>query len=231
MSEEKTYTAKDIEIERAHAQAFKSELEELRGKLKAAPDTSEVDKLRAELNAFKLKDTGADEKKVKQMIDEHVEAEKKRWEPLYTEQKTKAQELESRLKRETVTKVILTKAADVFHSDALGLLEQEITRECDYENDSIVVRGKDGKPRYSEKDPSKLMDQSEYLDGLVKRYPSLAKATAIEGGKNGDTKITAASNGKYNTIAELSKLPDKGRAYLNELAQTNPQAVAKILGN
>lgn len=215
---EKTYTVKDIEIERAHAQAAREEARELRERYKDI-DPEDYRRIKEEHSKLKTKDAGGDEKKIAEIVAEQIASEKKRLEGAYNEEKSKRETTERELKKERVVKVILQKASAAFDKDALELLEPVFERDGDFIDGHVVIKGADGKPRYSPKDATKLMTPDEYVEELQSKYPSAAKATAAAGTKSGVTKVNGAS-GQALTMAEISKLPDKGRAYFNELART-----------
>lgn len=130
----------------------------------------------------------------------------------------------SELKQLRVTSVVMKEAADVFHPSALELIESVVTRDCDWGEDGIFVKGEDGKPRASIQDPRKPMDVKEYIGTLAQKYEACAKATAVSGGKQGGVKTQPNLTG-VKSLADASKLPDKGK---NLFAQMDPKDVAGL---
>jgi len=217
---EKTYTAKDIEIERAHAQAAREEARELKERFKDI-DPEEFRRIREEHTKLKTKDAGGDEKKIAELVAEQLAPERKRLESAYQEEKTAREKLASELKTERVTKAILQKAASAFGQDALELLTPVFERDGDFVDGKVVFKGPDGKPRYSPTDATKLLSIEEYIGELQTKYPSAAVSTASGGGKNGVAKVSGASGGQLLSAAQVQALPDsEQKKYFATLART-----------
>lgn len=216
---EKTYTQKDFDIERANAQKFKQEAEELATKYKGL-DPQEALKWKQELSELKTKGAVGDEDKINQRILEAVTDVEKRLNSAYTEEKTKRETLEQELKRERVTKQIIQKASASFTPDGLELLAPLFERDGDWVDGKIVFKDASGKPRYSPKDATKFLSEDEYIEEVKSKYPSAAVSTQQAGTKGTTQKINASSSNGFLSAAQIQALPDKGAAYFSELSRT-----------
>lgn len=225
---DKTYSQKDIDVERGHAQHFKQELDELRNKFKDV-DPQKYKETLTKLDELERKGAIGSEDKINELlakkekeIDERYSKRLKELEDL-----SNGQALE--LKRERVTKSVLSEAAKLFNADALKLLEPLIEKDGDFENGQIVFR-KDGKIRYSLKNPNQPLSKEEYLGELVEQYPSAAKATVGAGTKNGSERVNGVTtSGKILSFAEIKAMPDHGKEYFDNLAKTDPKALRTLL--
>lgn len=231
-SGEKTYTIKDIEIERGHAQKFQEEVETLKKQLKSFEgiNLDEIVKIKKEHAELKNKAAVGDESKIQERINEAVkEVETRLTTALETERK-QTTTLAEELKRERVTKEIIQKAGSLCTPDGLKLLTPIFEREGDWVDGKPVFKDKDGKIRYSPKDATKPLSHDEFLEGLKTEYPSAFLATSKAGGKDGVMKING-SGGSVTSLKDLKHLPDGGKSYLNELGKTDPKALRSLIAN
>lgn len=160
------------------------------------------------------------EQKVKKELDDRYSAKLGEYE---NEIKT----TRSELKELRVTNHAMTKAASIFNDDALELIQDRVRADCDWQDGQIVVKGGDGKPLPSKKNPRENMGVDEYLETLASRYPSTAKATAIAGGKGGGDKsqTNGRGNGKDLDPSTLARQADGG---LQMMKEAGADAVRKL---
>lgn len=130
----------------------------------------------------------------------------------------------SELKQLRVTSVVMKEAAEIFHPSALELIESVVTRDCDWSEEGIFVKGEDGKPKTSTQDPRRTMDVKEYLSTLAQKYEACAKPTAIPGGKQSGSKSAPSFNGE-KSLAAASKSPDKGKSMFSQM---DPKDIAGL---
>lgn len=228
---DKTYTQKDIDFHMAKYQAIESELKELKSSYKDI-DPVKVKEALTELENLRKKSAVGDEAKINELLSNKERELTERFGSRVSELENENGNLAKELKRHKVTNGILQEAANKFNADALKLLEPIIEKDGDLENGQIVFKDKDGRVRYSKKNPQQPLSTSEYLDELVEAYPSAAKSTVPAGGKGAGEKINGSTNGgKVLSYAEIKALPDHGKAYFAELAKTNPQALKAIMDN
>lgn len=224
---QKPITAEDLERERAHADHFKQQLEEIKTRYKGF-DPDQYRKDQEELAALKRQSTGGDEKK----INELIENEKKQIESRFS---TKIQELESELnntksefKREKVTKTIVSTLTGKVKSDSVRLLEPVIERDCDWQDGNLVIKDSNGKPRYSKTNPSQLMTPDEYVTELQSTFPSCFEATSKSGAKNGYERVNGSST-QITSMDDFKRMADGGKSAMQQLARENPKALEALL--
>lgn len=193
-------------------------------------DPEAVKAEREELAILRREQVGNDPKKleayeakVKKELDDRYSAKLGEYEGITKQQANELKELR-------VTNHAMSKAASIFNDDALDLIQDRIRADCDWQDGQIVVKGADGKPQPSKKNPRENMGVDEYLETLATRYPSTAKATAIAGGKQGGNKsgTNGAGSGKDLDPNMLSRQPDGGYKMMKE---AGPEAVRKLFTN
>jgi len=223
MSDEKTFTIKDIEAERAHVQHERELRTDLEKKLSVFKDIDpEAYKaMQTQLSELKNKAATGSEDKIAERIKEEREAEAARAQKVIDDLTAKLNGKETELKSERVTKAILQKAADAFGKDTLELLTPIFEKDGDFEDGQVVFKDAKGKLRYSEKDPRKPLSVDEYIEEMRQKYPTAAVSHA-KGGSRGDAKpISSHANGvEIRSMADAARLPDKGAAFFKELAKT-----------
>lgn len=223
----KTYTEKDIEIERANAQHFKQLADEAAAAIKKYQGV-DIDALKAAAaEAERLKNSAAlgDPKKLEERINEAktaAEAEiSKRYadklSELEKERETQARELH----KLRVTQVGITKALEVgFLPEAKRVVERELDERCMWQDGKIVVRGDDGKPMYSKVNPRELMDVEEFLRQFGNENAYLMKPSTARGTSDGKEKGSTATGAPIRWPDFRSMSPDQQTAWFD----ANPEA-------
>lgn len=231
MSEEKSYSIKDIEIERGHAQAEKELRLEAEKRLKAFEgiDPADYAKTKAERDELKNKAAAGSEEAVTARVKEAVEAERVRLEKALADERQAKDALAKDLKTERATKAILQKASGAFGSDTLELLTPIFDRDSDYEDGQVIFKDAKGNKRYSPKDATKPLSVEEYVEEMRNKYPTAATATAGIGGKTDAKKINGVNGIKINSLKDLESTPDKGKAYLAQLGKEDPAALRALM--
>ncbi len=191
---EKTITQADLDAERAYAQKAQREAQEAQNQLKDLQ--TRMATLTSELDTFKNKTAAGDpkavEERVKQARTEAEEQFKKTYGTQLDELKTQNETKERELKRFRVTNVGLQKAAGKFLPEAMGFVEQAIEQNCDYVDGKIVIKGQDGKPRMSPKDPRAEMSVDEFLEEFASKNLFMVPAETRKGTDNGTKKAASA---------------------------------------
>lgn len=137
--------------------------------------------------------------------------------------------LKSKLKELTVTDKIFSQAAGRFNSDTHDDVKDYIRRFCDISDDGeLIIKDEKGSRRYAPGSTTKFMDSSGFVDWLAETKPSWALPDGKGGGKTPGQK-TSATPGRELSWSEVGQLPDKGKAYMNELAAKNPEAFQRLL--
>ena len=177
--------------------------------------------LNEEVSILRKEAAGGDPKKIEELIskerNELEQALEKRFSTKLTETETLLKNSQGELRRMKVVKPAMMEAAKYFQPDQLSLLEPLIESSLDIEGEDIVVRGKDGKPAPSIKDPrNPKMGLDEFFEGLVSKYPSSAKSTMQPGGKQAGVKMSPTP-GKVYDLMQLSRMPDGGKEILKNM--------------
>lgn len=209
------------EAERSHAQKFEEELNRFKVKLKDNNLERVLEKANKYDNlANKVTDPEGIEKRVKE-IESEIEG---RYSSKLTEKEKREQELQRELNELRVVAPATQEAAKHFTPDGLKLIAPLLKAQLAYDNGEIIVVDSSGKPRPSKKDPRiAKMPLNEFIEELAAEYPSIALNKAPAGGKTTGGMRTGAAGGtsgaSLKTLAEIQAMPDKGRAYLRELAK------------
>lgn len=175
------------------------------------------DRVRAnqeELDILRRESTGGDPKKIEGLIAQKENELKQTFGKTIDELKGTVGSLTSELKGLRVTNVAVQKAAEIFRADGIPLLRREIEDNCEWDGQAIVVKGADGKPRMSNKDPRQNMSLDEYLGELAEKYPSIAKPRSKSGAMDAGETASSSSHGEITpqkylqmTAAERARLP------------------------
>jgi|688.fasta_scaffold398984_2 hypothetical protein len=227
---EKTFTQKDIDVERAHAQAAKAELDELRSKFKDI-DPAKYGELKTQLDTLMRERAAKGGDKEREDLEAHLKNEyETRYASKYTDLETRASSAETELKRLRVRAPAMTAAATMIAKDSLPLVESLIERELGFVDGEIVAVDDKGRPLASEDNPrNPKMALDEYLRRLVSRYPSIALNKQLPG--TGDRGVRSSSGGSSGSAAlppDLARwAPEKQR----EFFQSNPEARKAFLNN
>lgn len=120
-------------------------------------------------------------------------------------------DLKTRINKLEVVNPAMLKAANVFNSSELPLMQMVIEKDLTLADGQIVVRDGD-KFKYSKKDPRSLMSLDEYMEDLADRYPGCAKPRGKNGARDGgEYKPTNGDGSKdYSNLTrdEFMKLSD-----------------------
>lgn len=175
-----------------------------------------------------LKKQGAvgDQKKIDELIEAQKQELEKRYSSKYEELEGVTKTQGKELKELRVVSKAMTKAAEVFNTDALPLIRREIESSCDWQDGDIVVLGEDQKPRASKVDPRKNMTIDEYIGELSEKFASCAKPKGKPGVKQNGTADTARGQSSDVTVEKYLKmspeerrqLPNKDRVRLSQEA-------------
>jgi hypothetical protein len=220
---EKTFTQKDLDIERAHAQAAKAELDEMRSKFKDI-DPAKYTDLKTQLDTLMRERAAKGGDKEREDLEAHLKNEyETRYASKYTDLETRASSAETELKRLRVRAPAMTAAATMIAKDSLPLVESLIERELGFVDGEIVAVDDKGKPLASEDNPrNPKMSLDEYLRRLVSRYPSIALNKQLPGtGDRGVRASGAGSEGTATIPSDLSRWPIEKQ---KEFFRTNPEA-------
>jgi hypothetical protein len=208
---DKTFTQADIEKERAHAQHFKSQLDEISGKFKDL----DPDKARAameKLAELEKQSAGGDPKKIDELINQAREDERNKIGAKLTEYEKQIGTTGAELTRLKVVQPAMLEAAQIFNSNELELIQMLVERDCMYENGEIVAKGPDGKPMPSSDPRNGTKKLKEYLGDLAGKYPNTVKATVSPGGRAVGDKVSSTTG--EMTVDRFMKLSEAERATL-----------------
>jgi len=227
---EKTFTQKDIDVERAHAQAAKAELDELRTKFKDI-DPAKYGELKTQLDTLMRERAAKGGDKEREDLETHLKNEyESRYASKYTELEGRASQAETELRRLRVRAPAMTAAATMIAKDSLPLVESLIEKELGFVDGEIVAIDEKGKPIASEDNPRNAkMSLDEYLRRLVSRYPSIALNKQLPGtGDRGARSSSPGSDGVATIPGDLSRWPIEKQ---KEFFRTNPEARRAFLNS
>lgn len=227
-AEPQTVSVEEYNKAVARAQRFEGQVADYEKRYKPLGDPDDI---RGKLDHYKelsSKDAGGDPEKIAKLVAaEKAELEKRFGTALETatkERDTLAQDV----KHLRVTNVAMQKLSGKVTTDGLKLIKPVIDADCDIEDGEIVIKGADGKARYSKTNPQKKMDLDEYVAELETNYQSIFVSTAVAGGKQAGTKMDAKP-GKHYTLAELKSMPDGGKAAMQAMEAADPGSLQKLL--
>jgi hypothetical protein len=81
-----------------------------------------------------------------------------------------------------------------FALDMHAIVKEMLRREVDRDADgNLIIKGKDGKPAYSAKEPAKLKSLAEWVEDIGARHPSMLASTAKGGALNKSEQTTGVS--------------------------------------
>jgi hypothetical protein len=192
------------------------------------PDKAKADS-QALKDLMKQQAQSGDKKDVEKLLERVRQEETDRFSGALSSAEKERDEARAHLKHLQVTKTALSKAAALFHEDALEFIESKVTKSCDFEDGDIVVKDDSGKARDG-KDPRKKMSVDEFLEELAEKYPSLAKPIGSGGAKPAGVKTTGqAAAGeisldkylKMTNAERAARLTNKERMRLSHLALSN----------
>lgn len=227
--EVKTFTAEDIERERAHAQHFKAQLDEIKGRLKLFDgiDPEEVGRLRSEVDSFKKKGAVGDEKAIDALITEK-ESEirrsvQKQLDELAEQRDTAARQL----KELRVVDRALAECGAKFVPQAQDDFRRVVRDCCDLGDDGqVVIRDQNGKVRMSPKNITAPMSLSEFAEEVATQKPHWAASSFQGGAHHPAEKIKSNGGAPALTLAEINRLPDP-KGYLKTLSPDQVLALAR----
>lgn len=219
-----------VPVEKLHA--AKAEAEDLRRKLDQFKDIdpSSYKAMREDYELMRKQQTGGDPKKIDELVAakeiEIRSSVQKELDALKGDAQTKA----AKLKELQVTEKVFSQAADKFNKDTYDDVKEYIRRFCDIGDDGeIFVKDEKGARRYSPGSTTKYMGVDEFVGWLSDLKPSWAVAEGNSGAKTSGQKTTSTSGAKVLSWKEIGQLPDKGKTYMNNLANTDREAFNALM--
>lgn len=206
----KTYSQKEFEAERAHAQLAREDAETFKAKLKAYEgiDPAQVQKDREELEAARKKkalSTPEELEAYKAQLE--VDVRSKVQKDLDTA-KTEAETLRKTNKELTVTDRVFAQAATNIMPDMADFIKGQIRTNGDLNEKGEIVFKENGKEIYAPGSTTQLMNTEQYVQHLRTKFPSAFKAADKGGAKTAGEKTSAgAYTGKQLSRAEVEALP------------------------
>lgn len=183
-----TFTQADIEKERAHTQHVTQQLQELQGKFKGI-DIEALQKKAAQADELLKKAAIADPTKVEELLKQKEAEIEGRFGSKLSELEKERDSTKAALKKVSITNVGLQKAVTAgFLEKALPIVQKYIEEQCDLVGEDIVIKGADGKPRYSKADPRKLMTIDELLTEYGEANQFLMANKTASGGRGSENK-------------------------------------------
>ncbi len=234
MAEEATKAAATVSVEEYNkvldrARTFEAKLTDYEHKIKTFDGIDPVafKAMKEDYDNLRKESAAGDKDKVAALLADKEKELTSRFSGKYTELEGLTKTQAAELKKLKVTNVAMQKAANIFTADSLALIEHKIDASCDWDKDGIIVKGADGKPVVSTKDPRQNMSVDEFLESLAVAHPSIAKSNATGGAAtNGTTRAATGAGVKGVSVsayenmsqAERAKLPPAERISLMQQA-------------
>lgn len=208
-----------------------AELTDTKKRLEAFGDL-EPDAIKAMLGDYrelKKKSAGGDKDKIEELL---AEQETRLRNEFGKQLKTKDDELGSargQLKERTVVDTVFTAANGQVYGKAADDFKAHVRRFCDTDDEgAVIVKDEKGKPRYSAKDPSKLMTPGEFIEELkTTRDHWFTNQTPAGGRQPGEKSISATGAMTAAQFRMLSSADQKKAAA--DLQKADPKALDKLI--
>lgn len=186
--------------------------------------------MREDYELMRKQQTGGDPKKIDELVaakEAEIRASVQKTVDALTEKTTS---YETRLKELQVTDNVFSKAASKFNADCHDDIKSYIRKYGDIGDDgAIIFKDDKGALRYAPGSTTKPMGVDEFIGWLADTKPSWAVPDGKAGAKTAGQKTSAASNARVLTWAEIGQLPDKGKIYMQQLANTDKTAFNALM--
>jgi hypothetical protein len=188
---------------------------DLKKQLESYTKLGAVDDLKGRLEDYEglRKNTAKTPEEIDRLISDKEKEFERRFGGKFEQLETENSKLKSSIQKYEVVMPTMQKAAAIFRDTELELVNMLVERDLGLQDGKIIVKGADGKPLVSAKDPRQNMTVDEYLENLSAKYPGIAKPRTVGTGK--DTATT--SNG---AVAYIGNLPTPA-----ELLQMTPEQI------
>lgn len=104
------------------------------------------------------------------------------------------QNLTKQVQQLTIQNEAKSKIVSQFNEDVHGDVERAVLDATTVIDGKVVIRGDDGKPQYSTKNPGELMSLTEWIDDYAAARPSMVRSTQSTGGRTSGS--TSSANGQ-----------------------------------
>lgn len=186
--------------------------------------------IKEDYELMRKQQTGGDPKKIDELVAAKENEIRSTVQKALDALKQENEGYKGKLKELQVTDSVFSKAAAKFNADCHEDVKAYIRKYGDVSDDGTVIFKDDkGAPRYAPGSTTKLMDATEFVGWLAEQKPSWAVPDGKAGAKTAGQKTSAVSGGKILSWAEIGQLPDKGKAYMNNLANTDKAAFNALM--
>lgn len=171
-----------------------------------------IDDLRGKLDHYDnlRKETAKTPEEITKLLADKEKELGSRFSNKLTEHEQTITSLTSKVQKYEVVTPTMQKAASLFVDTSLDLVNMLVEKDLASVDGQIIVKGQDGKPLPSAKDPRKDMGVDEYLENIAAKYPSIAKAKTLSTGKEpGSTSGAVAYTGALPTREQLLSMSPK----------------------
>lgn len=164
----------------------------------------EIGALKDEVTILRRESAKGDPAKIEEVLAREKAELEKRFNSKYSEFESENLTLKQKIQKYEVVTPTMSKAATIFVDTSLDLVNMLVEKDLASVDGEIIVKGPDGKPQASAKDPRKNMSVEEYLEGIANKYPSIAKPKTVGTSRDsGSTKGAENFKGILPTSAEL----------------------------
>lgn len=227
---EKTYSQKDLEIERGHAQAEKDLRIEAEKRLKAFEgiDPEDYKKTKTELDKIRREAAIGDPKKLEEWQQQKEAEIRAQVQKDLEAAKSKVDALSKQNKELTVTDRVFAIAATQINGDTSEEVKEYIRRHGDLnEKGEIIFKGEDGKPLYASGSATALMTPEGFIEMLRTKKPSFFKAKDVGGVRQPGERVTLRGV-TISTLKDLSRFSSaEQKEILAKMTQPEREALFK----
>lgn len=186
--------------------------------------------MREDYELMRKQQTGGDPKKIEELITAKEAEIRTTVQKTLDERDAKINNLSSTLKRLQVTDKVFSLAASRINEDCADDFKSYAEKYGDLGDDGeIIFKDDKGAMRYAPGSTTKPMGVDDFVEYLSNLKPSWFKPDGKAGAKTAGQKTSAASNARVLTWAEIGQLPDKGKIYMQQLANTDKTAFNALM--
>lgn len=215
MTEGKTFTQAEVDqmlnSERDKTQTWMAKATDFEKRFNGI-DPEEAKANKAALDQIKKDKAAGDPKEVDKLItDKEAELREKVFKPELEKRDGRISKLESELKELRVVETAFSKVTGKLYDKAADDFKAHVRATCDVDDEgNIIVKGTDGKPRYSAKNASQKMTIDEYIEELMGTRDHWFLNKTAAGSHSGGEKFSGqAAEMTFEQFARLSDADQK----------------------
>lgn len=221
----KSYSEQEYEAAVERSRRFEAQLSDVLKKLGTVkPD--DVGALKQSYDELMRERANKGGDKEREDYEQHLKTDyEKRYGSKFEELTKANSELAAQNKELRVVDRVFSQIGHLFNDDCADDVKARIRSSCDLEDGAVVIRGQDGKVRFSAKNPKEKMSIAEFAELVASERPSWAKPTQTGGAKQPGQKLPLANGATKLTLADLKNMADGGKALLSKMSPEDVRAL------